>query len=186
MKPPPGRLTTTESLSLQNLITEYADVFALNDAELGCTSLVKHDIHTGNSAPIKQGMRRTPFVHRKIISDLIDRMLSQGVIRASSSSWTSPIVLVPKKNGGFRFCMDYRRINGITKKDVYPLPRIDDIFDTLSKTKYFTSLDLAAGYWQIALEEDSKPKTAFATIVVSMSSYKCHLDFAIDRRHSRD
>ena len=87
-------------------------------------------------------------------------MVSQGVIQASSSPWASPVVLVPKKNGEF---VDYRQLNGITRKDVYSLPCIDDIFDTLSNTKYFTSLDFAAGYWQIALEEDSKPKTAFAT-----------------------
>ena len=163
IKLPADSLTDSEVLSLQELIKENADIFALTDAELGCTTLVKHCIQTNDHAPIKQGVRRTPFVHRKTISGLIDRMLKQGVIRPSSSPWASPIVLVKKKNGEFRFCVDYRRLNAITRKDVYPLPRIEDILDTLSGTKYFTSLDLAAGYWQIALEENSRSKTAFAT-----------------------
>ena len=73
------------------------------------------------------------------------------------------MVLVPKKDGSLRFCIDYRRLNGVTSKDVYPLPRIDDILDTLGTSQYFSSLDLCAGYWQIVLEPDARPKSAFMT-----------------------
>ncbi len=90
-------------------------------------------------------------------------MEETGVIKPSSSPWSSPVVLVPKKDGTTRFCIDYRKLNSITKKDVYPLPRIDDIFDTLGGAKYFTSLDLASGYWQVSLDAESRVKFAFIT-----------------------
>ena len=79
------------------------------------------------------------------------------------SPWSSPIVLVPKKDGSSRFCVDYRRLNSVSRKDVYPLPRIDDILDTLGQTKFFSSLDLCSGYWQIEMHPDSRSKTAFVT-----------------------
>jgi len=94
---------------------------------------------------------------------MIADMEKQGVICPSSSPWASPVVLVPKKNGQLRFCIDYRRLNAITKKDIYPLPRIDDTLDQLGKAKYFTSLDLASGYWQVTLDERSRQKSAFTT-----------------------
>ena len=90
-------------------------------------------------------------------------MLRQGVIWPSKSPWASSIVLVAKKDGSTRFCVDYRRLNAITKMDVFPLPRIDDSLVLLSKTKYFSTLDLASGYWQVAMDEESREKTAFVT-----------------------
>jgi hypothetical protein len=122
-----------------------------------------HVIDTGDHPPVKQPIRRIPFVHREKISTMVDEMLAQGVIQPSVSAWSSPVVLVPKKDGTSRFCVDYRRLNGVSRKDVYPLPRIDDIFDTLGDTKYFSSLDLCSGYWQIELEPESRPKSAFVT-----------------------
>ena len=90
-------------------------------------------------------------------------MKEQGVIRPSQSPWVCPVVLVPKKDGQLCFCVDYRRLNSITKKDVYPLPRIDEILDALGKTSYFSSLDLASGYWQVELDPESQNKSAFTT-----------------------
>ena len=90
-------------------------------------------------------------------------MLDQGVIEPSDSPWASPVVLVRKKDGSLRYCIDYRRLNSVTIKDSYPLPRIDESLDSLSNTKYFSTLDLASGYWQIGLDEDAKRKSAFCT-----------------------
>ena len=90
-------------------------------------------------------------------------MEQRGIVQPSSSPWASPVVLVPKKDGKLRFCVDYRRLNAATKKDVYPLPRIEDILDTLGQTRYFTTLDLTAGYWQIPLDPASRSKSAFTT-----------------------
>ena len=92
---------------------------------------------------------------------MIAKMLEQKVITPSSSPWASPVVLVAKKDGSTRFCVDYRRLNSITRMDIYPLPRIDDTLDLLAKTKFFSTLDLASGYWQVGMEASSQPKTAF-------------------------
>ncbi len=80
------------------------------------------------------------------MSDLIKDIVTKGIVQPSVSPWASPIVLFPKRDNSFRFCVDYRKVNAITKKDVYPLPRIDDILDTLGHSKYFTTLDLASGF----------------------------------------
>ena len=90
-------------------------------------------------------------------------METQGIVQPSSSPWASPVVLVPKKDGSLRFCVDYRKLNSLTRKDVYPLPRVDDILTALGEAQYFTSLDLASGYWQIGFSEDARQKSAFVT-----------------------
>ena len=90
-------------------------------------------------------------------------MLDKGVIEPGGGPWASPIVLVKKKSGEWRFCSDYRKLNEVTKKDAYPLPRIDDTLDMLSGAKYFSTLDLASGYWQVAMDESDKEKTAVYT-----------------------
>ena len=90
-------------------------------------------------------------------------MLSRGVIRPSSSPWSSPVVMVRKKNGSWRFCIDYRELNAVTHQDAYPLPRIDATLESLAGSTLFTTLDLASGYWQVEIEEDDKEKTAFST-----------------------
>ena len=132
-------------------------MFALDDSELGCTSLVQHRIEMGNQSPIKQPISRVPFVYRNKTAEMVESMEKQGVIKPSTSPWSSPIVLVPKKDGSLRFCIDYRKLNSVTKKAVYPLLRID----TLRETRYFT--DLVVGYWQIEMEPESREKSAFIT-----------------------
>ncbi len=90
-------------------------------------------------------------------------MLADKVIRPSQSPWASPVVLVGKKDGSVRFCVDYRKLNLLTKKDVYPLPRIDDSLSALGAKQVYTTLDLTSGYWQIPIAEEDKEKTAFVT-----------------------
>jgi hypothetical protein len=160
---PKEKLTADQHRQLRDLLEEYSDVFALSDSELGCTDLAKHFIDTGENRPIRQQPYRTPAVHRDKVGQMVSEMKKQGVIKPSMSPWASPVVLVPKKDGKLRFCVDYRRLNAITTKDVYPLPRIDDILDKLGEAKYFSTLDLCSGYWQVELDEDSRQKTAFTT-----------------------
>ena len=141
-----------ETKQLETLVMEFADVFAVDSSELGSTDLVTHSINTGESPPIKQPARRTPFALRRTVEELVQH-----------SPWSSPVVLVEKKDGSHRFCVDYRRLNSVTKMDVFPLPRIDDILDTLAGARYFTTLDLASGFWQVKMDAESQEKTAFVT-----------------------
>ena len=163
LKLPEESLDDDQLCQLRQLIAKTAKVFALDDSELGYTDQVQHHVETGDTPPIKQSVRRVPFVHRARIAKMVEDMEKQGVVRRSSSAWSSPVVLIPKKDGSYRFCVDYRKLNSVTKKDVYPLPRIDDILDTLEGATYFTTLDLASGYWQIGLDPESAAKSAFIT-----------------------
>ena len=129
-------------IQLSDLIEDFEDVFALNPSELGRTNVVEHTINTGESVPLKQPARRIPFALRAKVAEMIEEMKAQRVIKPSTSPWASPIVLVAKKDGSTRFCVDYRRLNTVTKKDVYPLPRIDDTLDSLGSgyTSFFVTV----------------------------------------------
>ena len=148
---------------LCGLLKEYEGIFMTPDGKLGRTGLVKHQIDTEGARPIKQPTRRLPIRQKHIVEEEIKKMLDNDVIQPSQSPWASPVVLVTKKDGSIRFCVDYRRLNQVTRKDAYPLPNINDCIDTLSGSKWFSTLDLASGYWQVLMDEESKPLTAFTT-----------------------
>ena len=122
---------------------------------------MQHVINTGDHTPIRQQLRRKPFALQCDVDQMVGDMLEQGVIQPSTSPWASPVVLVRKKDGGMRFCIDYRHLNQVTKLDEYPLQRIDDTLDLLAGAKYFTTLDLALGYLQVAMDLALREKTAF-------------------------
>ena len=155
-----GHLSPTER---RELIMSHSHTFAVDASELGTTNYAEHIIRTGDQHPIRQAARRMPFALRAQVDELLTEMLSQKVIVPSASPWASPIVLVKKKDGGMRFCVDYRKLNQATKLDEFPLPRIDDTLDQLAGVRFFTTLDLASGYWQVPMEKSSQEKTAFIT-----------------------
>ena len=155
-------MTTKESKLVRKLIVDYADVFAEPDGPLGRTTLVHHEIDTGDAAPVRERMRRYSPKHLEIIDQEVDRMLEQDVIEPSDSPWNSGIVIVKKKDGSARMCLDVRRLNKITKKDAYPLPLISHNLSSLNDTRRYCTLDLQAGYWQLPLAESAKEKTAFS------------------------
>ena len=149
--------------TVAQLLQRFQNVFSRSPTDIGRSTLVKHKIDTGTARPIKQADRRLPLHQRGEERKEIDRMLDQGIISHSSSPWASPIVLVKKKDGTTRFCVDYRKLNEVTVKDSYPLPRIDDSLDALSGAEWFSTLDLQSGYWQVEMDPQDRNKTAFTT-----------------------
>jgi len=124
--------------------------------------MVKHHIYTRDTPPIKQPHRRVPPAKREEMQCAVQEMAKAGIIERSNSPWCSPVVLVTKKDGSKRFCVDYRALNAVTVTDAYPLPRIDDTLDALSKVQWFSTLDLKSGYHQVEVQEEDKEKTAFS------------------------
>ena len=146
---------------LQQLLDAYPDLFASKLSELGRTNLVEHHIDTGDSPPKASRAYQANPRKNKEINDIVQELLECGHITPSMSPWASPVLLVPKKCGGQRFCIDYRKLNAVTKKDAFPLPRISSILDKMNGKKLFSSLDLFSGFWQIKLDSRTKEKTAF-------------------------
>ena len=145
------------------LLVKYQNVFSRSSDDLGLTDRVCHKINTGSAPPIKQPPRRQPFGKRDVEKEEIQKMLDRGIIEPSNSPWASPIVLVSKKDGTTRFCVDYRKLNDVTVKDGYPLPKVDECLDALAGSKWFNCMDLNSGFWQIMVEPEDQMKTAFTT-----------------------
>lgn len=159
-------LSSSERATLVTVLSRHASLFdfAQDGPNIRIpSSRARHTIETGSARPIRQKPYRVAPYERKVIADQVKEMLQKGVVQESSSPWAAPVILVKKKDGSWRFCVDYRRLNSITKKDVYPLPRIDDVIDCLHSASYFSSVDLRSGYWQIPMEPAHKEKTAFVT-----------------------
>ncbi|KAG5879135.1 hypothetical protein JTB14_004111 [Gonioctena quinquepunctata] len=127
---------------------------------LGCTHLVEHEIRT-TSAPMKQRYYPISPVPQKIVDHEFDEMLEKGIIEPSSSPWSSPIVMVRKSDNGWRFCVNYKKLNAVSVPDAYPIPYVSSILDRLRDAKYLSTLDIKSAYWQIPVAESSRPLTAF-------------------------
>ena len=156
-------LTDSETERLQELLFNYQHVFSISDGDLGTTHMVQHRIDTGNALPIRIQPRRTsPWKHDEIERQ-VTNLLQQGKVKESSSPWSFPVVLATKKDGSQRLCVDYRQLNAVTIKDAFPLPRVDDSLAALSGSRWFSTLDLASGYWQVAMDAGTQEKAAFVT-----------------------
>eukprot|EP00731_Ephydatia_muelleri_P032339 Em0023g846a len=158
-------LSSEERKQLKELLHRFSDVISLSDSDIGRTEMIQHHINTENAKPVKQAPRRLPFHHLKEVKKLVESMLDNNVIEPSNGPWASPIVLVKKKDGSTRFCVDFRQLNSVTRKDAHPIPRIDETLDALHGACWFSTLDLASGYWQVkvAPEDPYREKTAFTT-----------------------
>ena len=157
------RLTAPQARRVLAVLLKYVNVFAATDLDIGRFTALVHYVKTGKAFPIKQGMRRTPLGFEGEEKKTIDSMLDAGVIEPSRSEWASPPVLVRKKDGSWRYCIDYRSVNNVTVKDAYPLPLIEECIDSLAGKKWFCTLDMNSGYWQIPVAAEDKEKTAFLT-----------------------
>lgn len=148
---------------LHNLITQFRSCFAQNLSELGCSKVTEMNIELNDKAPVVYRPYRLSHPERQKVREIVDELIKNDIIQESESSYASPILIVKKKNGESRLCVDYRALNNKTIKDRYPLPLIDDQISGLSGNKYFITLDLASGYYQIPMGKESRHLTAFVT-----------------------
>ena len=156
-------LSKEQEERVKQLLHENREVFSTSEFDLGRTNLVQHRIDTGVNRPFKQQLRRHPMAYLPVIDEHVDKMLANDICEPSSSPWASNVVLVKKSDGTLRFCIDYRQLNNLTVKDSYPLPRIDTCFDALGGARYFSTLDLRQGYWQVENDPETADKTTFIT-----------------------
>ena len=155
--------TDDERARLHALLNQYAHGFTQDDLDLGYTEAVQHRIPTSDDAPVAQPYRSIPPNQLQEVKEHIKGLLAQRVIVDSHSPYAAPVVLVRKKDGSLRLCVDYRRLNLKTVGDAYPLPRIQESLDALVGAQYFSTLDLASGYHQISMDPRDQHKTAFTT-----------------------
>lgn len=168
--PETRRIVKTESLEISiplaqkltmELYQEY-DMFCNEVKEENLCTMRRHSIDTEDEKPVCKESKRVPLQYDQLVEEEIASLKSRGIIRPSTSPWRFGMVVAPKPNGKIRICIDYRPLNLITKKNAYPMPRIDEILDALSKAKILSIIDATSGYHQIAMEEEDIQKTAFA------------------------
>ena len=153
------------------LLAEYHDIFSLDPVELGCTHSTEHTIKVTDNTPFKEQFRWIPLPMVEEVRNHLKEMLESGAIRPSQSPWCNAVVLVQKKDGSLCFCIDFRCLNAHTKKDSYPLPRIQEALESLVGASHFSCLDLKSGFWQIRMDEVLKQYTAFT--VGNLEFFEC-------------
>ncbi|CAF0944553.1 unnamed protein product, partial [Brachionus calyciflorus] len=160
------KLSIKKQNKVRKLISKYKAAFQWSEYDVGTTNVTQHKIDTVDAKPLKQKQYRMPQMAQVEIEKQVKSMLDNNIIEESRRPWSIPIILVKKKmqevgKQEYRFCIDFRKLNQVTVKDSYPLPRIDDTVDALGGAKFFTTLDLAAGSWQKPLADEDKEKAAF-------------------------
>jgi len=159
----PSELTEEQQRRVRQLLEQYRTILSTGDHDVGRTPLAEHTIDTGDHRPVRQPLRRQPFQHQEFIDKETNRMLEYGIIEPAASQWASNVVLVKKKDGSLRFCVDYMKLNSITYKDSYPLPLIDNCLNALGGSSWYSTLDLRSGYYNIPIAKSDRDKSAFIT-----------------------
>ena len=149
------------SEDIRDMLREYASVFATDNSVHTSIPGFEHTIEVTDETPIRQKAYRADVKSQEIIDETVDKLLSDGIIEPSLSEWSSPVILVKKKGGDFRMCVDYRRLNKVMRKEEWPIPLIQDIFDSFGGARYFSVLDLKSSFFQIKMAENAKKYTAF-------------------------
>ena len=169
---PNDTLTKDQQEKTKDLVGKWKHIFSTGPTDLGFCDLTEHEINLTDETPFNDPYRRIPPAMYEEVREHLKEMLDAGVIRESQSPFSSNVVLVRKKDKSLRFCIDYRKLNARTIRDCYSIPRIDETMDALSGSKYFSKLDLKAGYWQVGIKESDKYKTAFS--VGPLGFYECN------------
>ena len=156
-------LDLSEHIILAKFIKEFRHIFATSDDDLGCCTVIEHEIDTGDAKPVCQRMRHISKEFKGEAEKCIQKMWDNNTIQSSNSEWASPSVLVRKKGGSVCWCIGFRSLNKVTKKDAFPLPLIKDCLDSLSGVQYMSTLDMNSGYFQFMITAKDQYKTAFLT-----------------------
>lgn len=154
------KLVGSQKSIADNVIAQFKSI-SMEEKGLGRTNLITHKIDTGDAQPIRQRYYRMSPEKQRILVEQVDEMLSLDVVEPCESAWSSPVLIVTKKNGQPRFCLDSRKLNAVTKRDAYNLPYVSEILDNLRDAKYLSSVDLSKAFWQIPIEPSDRDKTAF-------------------------
>ena len=156
-------LDTDQQLEVGEVLKQNQRAFSLHEMNLGHCTIVQHCIDTGKNAPV--ATRQWPLSHstRQAIQEEVEKMVELGVVEKCANPWRSPAMLVKKKCGGNRYVIDYRNLNKMLRDDKFPLPRIEEVLESLGGSQYFSSLDCRSGYWQIDVREEDRDKTAYST-----------------------
>ena len=155
-----SHLPSVQRKELAEVITQYREVFPDVPSK---TNLIEHDVDVGDYAPIKQHPYRVSPMKKELLDKEVQYMLKNDIIEESQSNWSSPCILVPKHDGGFRFCTDFRKVNDKTKSDSFPIPRIADCIDQIGNAKFVSTFDMLKGYWQVPLTQRAREISAFVT-----------------------
>ena len=166
-----SHLDSGDTQRLEAFLLANRDLFAMNTSEMGCTNVVTHKMELDDETPFKEKFRPIPPGSYQEVRQHIAELLSAGVVKESKSPFASNMVLVRKKDGSLRLCVDYRKLNAHTKKDAYSIPRIDTLIDSLKGATYFASLDLFAGYHQVQVDENHQERTAFSAGALGFYEY---------------
>ena len=158
MKNADKSLVSEQRVLLERLLRKHTSVFATSPTNLKRTSLMYHRMDIGDSGPVRQPMHRVPHEHISVLKAEVDKLIKAKAVVPSTSPFASPTILVKKKDGSMRICIDYRKLNTVTKKDAHPLSRIKDIFDTQTGSKFLSTLDLAMEYTQVEVHPDDRER----------------------------
>jgi len=159
----PDELNAEQQKTVSALLHKYEDVFSKGEFDVGCARLIEHHIDTGQYRPVRQALRRHPVAYLDAIDEYVEQLREKDMIEPSGGPWCSNIVLVGKKDGRLRLCVDYRGLNARTYYDSYPLPNIEATLDALGGSSWFCTLDLRSGYHNVSIAEEDRDKTQFIT-----------------------
>jgi len=156
-------LKQSEKIRIISLLKEFSHIFSRNDTDIGLCKTISHEIMTPDVPPVHSTPRRIPYGLEEDVDKEVNRLLEADIIRRSCSPWNSPVVVVRKSDGSIRLCIDYRQLNALTIRPIYPIPDSKSLFDSLNGSMFFSSLDLSKAYYQCPVREEDRCKTAFAT-----------------------
>lgn len=172
-------LQEEEKTSVLDLLEKYKSAFSLHELDLGRCDVIKHRVPTLVDAPVYRRAYRIPYANREDMEQQVREMLEKDIFEHSTSPWGAPALLVQKADGSFRFVMDYRDLNKVTRVDPYPLPNIEETLALSGSAHYFSVVDMAAGYWRIEMEPRDKEKPLLTHQVGTISGKGCQWDWLI-------